>query len=443
MGRVLLLAGEVEAGKASLDAALAHVRGTSFVVREIDVRAARVRLAVRQGRVADARRDLEAARALAGRVSHPQVAPRLAELGAAMAVADGQTEQALAALDDARQAWSGLGFHAEAARVGAEQVRVASQAGLDARTYKASAAAAFTAAGDGLGVVHVAISEGLGLVDAGALDQALLTFAEAARRARQAGALDLAAIAEEDVAQALLGLGHGPEAVARARALGMEDALERHTRFVAARQAYADGRQAFDAGRHAEALGAFQRAAAGFAANGDVQAEQQVRRAEAWAAWNVAVGQPPEVAWTRLNAIAQQASALDEPELEVRARAAAAIAQGRAGKPGAADALEGAAILAREAGLIELAAQCFGARAEMAGSWDGRVAAARAAHALEPRMAGPCALYEVAYAAWPRDDAALVIELLDLAASVPDELVTPVRELREAAAAWLSDAEGG
>jgi hypothetical protein len=138
-----------------------------------------------------------------------------------------------------------------------------------------------------------------------------------------------------------------------------------------------------------------------------------------------------------MEALVAEAVALEESELEVRARVGAAIGAGRAGRADADQRLLDAAQAAESAGLTELAGQCWSERADLSLELAERARSARAAFGLRPDQVGIYAMYSVAVDAHNAESFALSAALCEEIMSVAGDLTDPVRAVLESARSSL------
>ncbi|MCB9682943.1 MAG: hypothetical protein H6733_15870 [Alphaproteobacteria bacterium] len=433
LAQVLVVGGAVDEARTVLADALQRVGGSSLAVREADLRLALGRLEVRAGHADAAAAQLEAVRRVVAGLDHPAFGPAVRELGGMVRAAQGAPADGSAELLAASAAWTALGFHADAARAGAEAVRTAAVSGRGVDAARAVALAAFEAAHDPRGPIHVALSAGLGATEARRTDEALAAFAEALRRARAVDDARLVAVAEHDLAEALVVLGHDRGAVDGLSDEALQDAVARHARFLAARKAFDAGRRAFDAGQWSQARTSFSDAVRDFDGLGEERALREARRGRAWSTYNLAVASEPLMAVALLDGLAGEGEAVGDGDLSVRVEASGAIAAGRAGVQGAASRLRAAAPRAVAGGMPGLAARCWAGLSELPIDLDDRVAAARSAFRLDPKDVGAWAVYGVAVAAYRADALELARTLVDEVGRQDGELGEGIDALRRAA----------
>jgi tetratricopeptide (TPR) repeat protein len=439
LGHVYGLAGRDEDARRELEAALKLVAGTSFAIRELDVRVALAQRALATSDVSAASAQLAAMSELGVRPRPVRVQARVDELAGRVAHAKGDASSGGAALMRARGAWEALGAWVEAARVASTEVRLEAIAGLDTQVSTAAATALFAKAGDPRGPIHVAIAEGLGRVRSGDLERALEVFAEAARRARQLEdpvSVRLGEVAESNAAQVLGMLGHAPDPEALS---GLGDVEGRHKAFTEARAAYERGRADFGEGRYERARLEFEAALAGFDTLGERRHAKAARSGRAWAMWNVAAATAPKDAISLFDEVALEARGLDEDELGARAVAGAAIAAARLGGSDVEDRLRNAVVLTEERGLTDLTVRCWVALAESSVALATRVEAARIAHGMRQDEVTVYAMYSVAVDAYRADELALAIELAEGVLPHAGSLQSSVSEVRDAAQEALDD----
>jgi tetratricopeptide (TPR) repeat protein len=416
LGMVYGLAGRGPLGAEHLAQAIALVDGTSFRLNELTYRIEAGRIACRTGGLDEARRQFARAREIAAMVQDPVGSARLAELEGAIAAKSDKAPEASAAFERAIRTYEGLGFWAEAARVGAATVELLT--GRDAAaaaSAQARASELFRRAGDPLGDAHLAISAGLGAAARGQLDVALRAFAAAAESAEQVKTPrgeQLARIAREDAAQMLLGLGHSAAAVEKAKEFGLESMVAREKEFASAEAAYEKGRAAHDAGRYSDARAAFDQAFRGFEAIGERGYALQARRGRAWAEFNAATTLSTPQAFPVWQKLVEESLFVQDGELHARSMAAVGLAAGDLKRPEAADSLRAGADVAERAGLIPVAGQCYAMLADIATDLRARASAARKAMQLRSGdKVAVYAMYSVAVDAFNAEDYVLARSL--------------------------------
>lgn len=435
LARVHRLAGAVGTARDVLLGVRASLEGTSFRLRHADAEVALGRLLVQVGDLDGAADALARARRLVGAMEHPAAKVQLEELQGDVAAARGADAEADAARARAETGWAGLDRAADAARVAAARVRAAAQTGHALRARRDGALARFEAAGDALGPAHVALAEGLGLAAGDDVEGALRAFAQAHAVARQVGGPRgerLAGVAEADIAEALVVLGHDAEALSVAEELGVGAAIERHAIWTEARARYAAGRSAYDAGQYDAAAEAFVGARAAFERLGEASSARATRRALAWARWNQLVEAPAARIAADMPGLVAEGEAVDDEELAIRASVAGAVAAAELGRPGARARLDAAADRADAGALPALAARCHAAAADLPGTLGDRAAAARRAAARAPGPDAAWALYSVAVDAYQADDLALARALAEEALPFAGKLEGDLREIVDA-----------
>lgn len=434
MAYTLLSIGSVEATSGLLHDALQRARGTSFVVRTVEIHLGLARLAARTSDAAEAGRQLDAARALAARASHPMLPAELAEVEAIVRGVQGDGLGGAAAAARAADAWTAIGAPADAARAACEQVRLLALAGVDRSAEVSAALARFVVVEDRRGPAHVAISEGLGAASALRWADAIDAFARAVAAARKSGDADLEQLARVNVMEALRAAGHSQAAMDAASANGFTDAVAWHTRWQAARTQYATGRTAFEAGRYADALVPLEAARKVFESLGESDDALAARRAVAWSRYNLAVKGAEAAGLPVFEAVIADAVAVSDAELALHARVAKAVALARLGRPEAAAEIAdvlGAAVLSNQP---RLAASVWAAKARLDPvPLVERAAAARAALVLDPGEPSVAAVYDVAYDAYQGDQLTLTLALTAEVLPVAGRLLPGVRELHDAA----------
>jgi tetratricopeptide (TPR) repeat protein len=436
--RVLRLMAQPEQARLALLRALELVDRSSHRLRHLDVRAALAEQALEAGEPVEAKAQLAVARELAAQVEAPLAVLRVGELEGRLAYAEGRPVDGGRWLGQAAEGWGGQGAWSEAARVATADLRLSLAAGSAASGLRERALGWFARAGDPHGPAHVAIGEGLGLVVAGQLPAALEAFAKAEEAALAAGGgvgERLAVVARANAAEVLRGLGHEQVAAHQDGAA----LLASHQAFGAAGAAYDLARKDFDARKYGAARRGFEEARRGFEALGEARHALSARRGAAWAGWNEAVAADRPDGLVLLDAVAQEAAALGEGELRVRALTSAAVLAARAKRPDAAERLRIGAKAAEGASLPELAARCWSYLAEVGGTLEERIAAARAAFAYGGRD-GAYAMYAVALQAWQGDQPALALALADEVGEGAGDLAGSLEQVREAARAAIGEA---
>lgn len=392
LATVLRLRGQLDAAARVLDLAAADVAGSSHRVRRVDVGLGRARLALERGDVDAAEAALVDVRRLL--TVAPTVAPAIDEIAAQIAVQRGDLVAADASWASAEAGWASTQRPADVARVALAKLRGTIR--LSREGDPEPARRLLAALHDAAGEARVLLAMGTGHAEAARPGEALTLLTAAEREATRSGRPDLAAEARD-----LL--------VAVQRALGDEgapdDAAVRHTRMLQAREAYAEGLAAFEVGHWTAAIGPFRLARTTFDALGMDAERALATKALAWAEYQAVLGgHKASSDWSDVVALAESSG---DGELVARARVHAALAQeaatrGAAKAPGA---LRAAADAAEAQGLPVLAARCRLALSKAELPFDERLAEAEAALRLDPIDLGPWAMYEVAFAAYARDDA--------------------------------------
>jgi tetratricopeptide (TPR) repeat protein len=364
---------------------------------------------------------------------------RLEELQAAIAVSEGDFQEASTAYQTALATLDERRYWADSARVASALVVLS--AGRDPEgvaRWSEEAIGRFQRAGDPLGTAHVAIATGLGLAREGDIEGALEAFVGAARLAEASDTQrgqQVARVARDNAAEALRVLGHSAQAVQMATELGLEDAVARHEDFAAAKAAWVEGMAAWDAQEWATARERFDTAYSGFLEIGEHGYAATARRGRAWALWNLAVGQSPVVALPYYEEIVQEAIQVEDPELRVRARAARALSAMEIPQVDAAPLLQTAAEDAESIGMDLVASRCWAGLAELGDDLEARARAARRAQVLDPGgSASAYAMYSVAVDAYNADEISLALEL-------SQEVLPHAGDLRDAVTAVLEAAQ--
>ncbi len=441
MAYTLLSIGSVEGTGTLLREALERARGTSFVVRQVELHLGLARLASRVADAPEARAQLDAARSLAARATHPMLPAEVAEVEAIVRGAEGDFAGGAAAAARAAEAWEAIGAPSDAARASCEQVRLLARAGADRSAAIREALGRFSLIHDPRGPAHVAISEGLGSSASARWTDAIDAFARAVDAAHNSGDTGLEQLARVNVMEALRAAGHSEAAVEEAKAKGFTDAVAWHGRLQDARAKYDAGRAAFDAKRFADAIGPLDAARKAFEGLGEQDKALAARRAVAWSRYNVAVTGSEEASLPVFDAVIADAVAVSDADLALHARVARAIALGRLGRPEASAALSevvGAAGLTNQPAL---AAAAWAAKAKLDTSpLEDRAKAARAAAALDKGEVSAAALYDVAYDAYQGDELALALALTNEVMPFAGRLAPGVRDLHDAAQEALGGA---
>ncbi len=439
MAYTLLSIGSVEGTGTLLREALERARGTSFVVRQVELHLGLARLASRVADAPEARAQLDAARSLAARATHPMLPAEVAEVEAIVRGAEGDFAGGAAAAARAAEAWEAIGAPSDAARASCEQVRLLARAGADRSAAIREALGRFSLIHDPRGPAHVAISEGLGSSASARWTDAIDAFARAVDAAHNSGDTGLEQLARVNVMEALRAAGHSEAAVEEAK--GFTDAVAWHGRLEEARAKYDAGRAAFDATRFADAIGPLDAARKAFEVLGEQDKALAARRAVAWSRYNVAVTGSEEASLPVFDAVIADAVAVSDADLALHARVARAIALGRLGRPEASAALSevvGAAGLTNQPAL---AASAWAAKAKLDTlPLEDRAKAARAAAALDKGEVSASALYDVAYDAYQGDELALALALTNEVMPFAGRLAPGVRDLHDAAQEALGGA---
>jgi Tfp pilus assembly protein PilF len=405
LGTVHGLANRFELALDRLQQAIGLVSGSSFRVNEVNFRVEAGRWSIRRGELDQARSQLLVARKVATGIEDPTIAARVAELAAAVAGEQGDVAGASIEFETAIRTYESKRFWAEAARVATDRVALdAERAPERLAADQEVARRLFGAAADPAGPAHVLVATGLGHAEAHRDDAALAAFVEAARLGEAAGARGrrVAMIAREDAAQLLI--KQGVTGVDAAK-LGLDGAVARSRSFTEAQSQFDAARRAFDARRYDEARDGFKRAEAALVALGEGGYSTKARRNRLWAAYNAAADDPLAPSLKTFRSIAEDASALPDPELRARAEVAAALAASQLGDPSAVLSLRASSGLAERLGMLSLAGQCQAELAEKESTFDLRLAAARRAYALrDADKLGTYAMYSVAVDAFNAGD---------------------------------------
>ncbi|MFM2162953.1 MAG: hypothetical protein RLZZ383_2465 [Pseudomonadota bacterium] len=410
------LSGQTAEAATALATAAARLEGSGLraEVAAVAVRQGHLALLLGELDVADAA--LARAMAVGGRHADPTVGLRIEELVVALGAARGATD--LARWQGLVAGWQRLGLAAEAGRVGADGVLALAVLGVDAAPLRAASEAAFRAAGDPLGSVHLGIAWGLGLAKRGATEPALAAFADAARGAAAVGgdlARELKEVAEGNAAELLKTFQPPSRATEVAATLGLTHVLAPQAAFVAARAAWQRGEGAFKAGDWSTARAAFAEAAAGFEAAADSDNASQAHRGLALAAIQEASVVGDAAAEQRLWLLALDAARVAaDPEVVARADAGLAMAQAKAGAAGSWAALLRTAAAAEAVGLRDVAGRAWKVAVGVAPDVGSAEDAARSAWRLRPDGMGVAAVYNAALRAWDAGEAPRCLALLQL-----------------------------
>lgn len=444
LGVVYTASNRPETARVELEEALKLVGGTSLRVLELSYRVEAGRAALRAGDAAGAGAHLAKAKALLPSTVDAGAAAKVAELAGLVAAHQGDRGAAAAEYQKAWSAYGARGAHADQARVGCAWIEAVAGAD-DAETARLveQTTAAFRAAGDPLGPAHVGNAEGQGRAVRHDLEGAMNAFvaaAQAAEATRTDRGRQVAAIARENAARTVAEEVGSENVLKEASRWGLQELVQRRSRYVEASAAYDAGVAAYDRKRWDEAREGFDRAVKGFEALGESGRAAVARRSRAWAEYNATVGKTPAVAFPVWTKLVEEATLLGDAELRARARGNAALAAVDLGRPEAPKTLRAAAVEAEAQGLRALAGQCEGALVKLAPTLDEKVAAARRAYQLRGGdVEGQHALYLAAYAAWEAED-------LDRTAALCDEVrpgaVEPVKGAVEELLAAVKQARG-
>jgi len=440
LGTLYSLGGRFDVALQLYQEAVGLVAGTSFRLREVAYRVEAGRVAVRLGDMDQANNQLEVAAMVAGRIEDPLGQARIEELQGQIDERTDRPEQAASHLESAITTYERFGHTADVARVSTELAAV--WAGRDAgRTRKAESQAlrAFQAVNNPAGPAHVQVSLGLGYARRGDLDRALQAFLKAAELGEALGTergTQIASHARENAAQALKALGHTDDlADEMAQATELEGVMARQEAFQAAEQAYKRGLDAYNEGRHGQAVAAFTEAVKGFSRLGERGHASTSRRGRGWAMRSAALLLPADQALPYLEQAEQDALAVGDTELRVKARTGAALAAAELERKDATRRLTEAAELAESAGLNEEAGLAYARIAEVATSMDTRASAARRAYDLRGTDDAEAvyAMYSVAVDAYNAGDAELALSLAQEIAPHAGSLAEAVEGVRSAA----------
>jgi len=446
LGTLYSLSGRFDVALQLYQEAVGLVAGTSFRLREVAYRVEAGRVAVRMGELTQADNQLEVAAVVATHIEDPVGHARIEELRGQLDDRRDKPQEAAGHLQAAIQTYQARGHVADVARVQAELATV--WAGRDesaTKKAKAKALRAFEAAKNPAGPAHVEVALGLGYARRGELDHALAAFLEAARLGEALGTergTQIANQARENAAQALQALGH-TDALAdeMAQATDLSGVMARQEGFKAAEGAYKRGLDAYNEGRYGEAVAAFTEAIRGFSTLGELGHASTSRRGRGWALRGAALLLPAGESLPHLEQAEQDAIAVGDTELRVKAMTSAALAAAELGRKDASKRLNAAAELAERTGMSDEAGMAYARIAEVATSLEARASAAR--RALDLRGAQDAeavyAMYSVAVDAYNDGDAELALALADEIAPNAGSLQEAVEGVRTAARAALDE----
>ncbi len=440
LGLVYALGGRLPLAEDSLRAGVGVARDGGYTVVETDLRNELGLVLVNLGRLADAEAEQRAAGSLLATMDYPQGVVRQAELGGVLAGARGDVATARAALSQAVSWHEGRGRVLDAARLATElaaALQPTDPAGAEvwagkARTY-------FGQAGDPLGPAHVAMARALADARARNLTGALKGFGETAALAEQVAGgrgAAVAKVARDNAAQTLVALGAGQDVAKVAAQQGLGDLMARQESMKSGFDAYDAGLAAFEAARWDEARTRFQAARTTFEKLDETDYAVRARRAAAWSGYNALVRLPVAKAYPQWQALVDETTHVDDPELFTRAYAAAALASHTLSQGDPRARLEECGRRAERIGLNDVAARCHGALAERDGDLDARAQEARTAALFAPGGdAAVYALYAVAVDAYNSGRTALALELAREARPHAGNLAQALDDLIRAAGA--------
>ena len=419
-----------------LQEAVGLVGGTSFRVNELSYRIEAGRVAVRLGDFEQAKAQLAAVREVSRGLEDPLGIARAGELEGLLLASTGDLDGAVAAFSGAKTAFEGRGYWAEAARIATALVEVrAGTAGVD--SAKSDAQELFRKSGDPVGPAHVAFSEGLGLWRMKQSEPALKAFAEATRLGESVGTdrgRQVARVAKENAALLLRAMGRTEEAIARGG--GLEAAVADADAFQKYGESYEKGRALFDARRFEEAEQQFAEAEKGFSALKEVAYARRAAVAGGWARYNEAIGAPGPDAFRTWMALAEQGRGWEEPDLAIRAQAAAALKASELNLKEALGLLRKSAPEVERMGFQSLAVQTWAELAIKETALDDRVIAARRSFSLGNGDAtGVYAMYSAAVDAYNAGENALALSLVEQALPNAGDLGDELIAVRDAATA--------
>ena len=420
LGLAYTLLGQHPLAADALRAGVNEATKAGYRVIEVDLRCELGFALVHMAQEVPAAEQQRLAGALLAKMDYPAGIARQAELGGAIASAQGDISTANEALGKAAAWYVSNGRSLDAARV--ETQRAAAWQRSDpaqAEAYARKAEGYFAAARDPLGPAHVALARALADARAQRLPEALAGFARAATLAeatKTGGGQALARVAREDAASTLVSLGAGKDIAALAAQQGLGDLVIRATEMQAAFAQYEGGLKLYEAHQWAEARQSFGTAQAAFSKLGETPYAVRAHRAAVWSQYNATIALPVAqavVAWSKL---VPEAAQVEDPELFARAYGASAVAVHQVGAEDPTERLKECVRRAASMGLGDVEARCHGALAEREGDLNARALSARAANKLMPAEASTVyALYSVAVDAYNADRLDLARELATLA----------------------------
>lgn len=440
LGLVYALGGRLPLAEDALRAGAKVAQEGGYRVAEVDLRNELGLVLVNLGRLPEAETEQRAAGALLAGMDYPQGVVRQAELGGVLAGARGDAATARSALSQAVSWHEGRGRVLDAARVSTElaaALQPTDPAGAESWAQKARGY--FAQAGDPMGPAHVAMARALADARAHHLESSLKGFADAAGLAEKVGGARGAAVAKvarDNAAQTLVALGAGEDVAKVAAQQGLGDLLARQASMKTGFDDYDAGLTAYEAASWEVARGKFQAARVAFEKLGEDAYAQRARRAAAWSAYNGLVRLPAAKAYPQWQALVDETTHVDDPELFTRAYAAAALAAHQLGQGDPRARLEECGRRAEQAGLNDVAARCHGALAERDGDLETRAREARTAALFAPAdPAAVYALYAVAVDAYNGGRADLALALAREARPHAGNLAQALDDLIKAAAA--------
>jgi tetratricopeptide (TPR) repeat protein len=435
IGSVYLQAGRFAMADMVLEEASGALEGSSFVVMKTAAHLALGRSAVRLGHLSDAQRHLEAAS-----VSSDDVfgGIRYRELQASLWAANGERGKALVSLEATESTYVARHSYADAARVACDRVRLVAAQNMDLTLVRAQAQERFSAISDPRGPIHIAIAMGLGYADTQQFEQAVRAFSDAAKVGRRLGttaAMQLVAVAEENLALSLRALGHTAAGTGGFKAL-----LERHEQFEEARKAYSDGLTEYERSAFHAAMLAFHQALVMFEKLDEAAFAAQARKSRAWASLRVAAMLAPKEAFAELSALVEEVAGVDDSELLARVQGAQALSAARIPRKNAVTLLKAASRPLREQGVDDVAGLVFMELSLLEEDWDKRVKAADTALALlESGESAAYAMYSLAVDAFNEGDYASALALCDRVVGRSGPLEESVAAVRTAASAAMEE----
>ncbi len=420
LGLAYTLLGEHPLAADSLRAGVNEASKGGYRVVEIDLRCELGFVLVTMNDPTSATSEQRAAGGLLAKMDYPAGVARQAELGGAIASANGDIATANQALGQAADWYVAHQRPLDAARVETQLAAAWERSDpTKASGFATKAEGYFSAAHEPLGPAHVALARALADANAERLPEALAGFSRAATlgdAAKTGGGTALARVAREDAAGALVALGEGQDLANLAAQNGLGDLVERAKGMQAAFAQYDAGLKLYDAKSWDPAHAQFVEAQTAFEKLSETAYAVRAHRAAVWSEYNATVTLPVAQAVPIWAKILPEAGGVEDPELYTRAYGAAAVAVHQSGVGDPTLRLNECIRRASSMGIADVEARCHGALAERAGDLDARAKEARAAEKLMPADTGTVyALYSVAVDAYNADRSDLAHELASLA----------------------------